>query len=77
MTRSGVPRQADSREKVLQALGQAATTLRVRLGESLATMSKFDKPLSRPPRHPSKLSRPTPKPGEYRARRARPKRFHC
>ena len=37
--------EADSREKVLQALGQAATTLRVRLGESLATMSKFDKPL--------------------------------
>ena len=37
--------EADSREKVLQALGQAATILRVRLGESLATMSKFDKPL--------------------------------
>jgi serine/threonine protein kinase/Flp pilus assembly protein TadD len=37
--------EADSREKVLQALGQAATTLRVRLGESLVTMSKFDKPL--------------------------------
>ena len=37
--------EADSREKVLQALGHAATTLRVRLGESLATMNKFDKPL--------------------------------
>ena len=37
--------EADSREKVLQALGQAATTLRATLGESLATISKFDKPL--------------------------------
>jgi serine/threonine protein kinase/predicted Zn-dependent protease len=37
--------EADSREKVLQALGLATTTLRATLGESLATMSKFDKPL--------------------------------
>jgi len=37
--------EADSREKVLQALGKAATTLRASLGESLATISKFDKPL--------------------------------
>ena len=37
--------EAESREKVLQALGQAATTLRARLGESLATVKKFDKPL--------------------------------
>jgi hypothetical protein len=37
--------EADSREKVLQALGKAATTLRARLGESLATINKFDKPL--------------------------------
>jgi eukaryotic-like serine/threonine-protein kinase len=37
--------EADSREKVLQALGRAATTLRARLGESLVTMNKFDKPL--------------------------------
>ena len=37
--------EADSREKVLQALGKAATKLRARLGESLATISKFDKPL--------------------------------
>jgi eukaryotic-like serine/threonine-protein kinase len=37
--------EADSREKVLQALGQAATTLRATLGESLATINKFDKPL--------------------------------
>ncbi len=37
--------EADSREKVLQALGTAATTLRARLGESLATINKFDKPL--------------------------------
>ena len=37
--------EADSREKVLQALGQAATTLRAGLGESLASINKFDKPL--------------------------------
>jgi serine/threonine protein kinase len=37
--------EADSREKVLQALGAAATTLRARLGESLATITRFDKPL--------------------------------
>jgi serine/threonine protein kinase/predicted Zn-dependent protease len=37
--------EADNRERVLQALGKAATTLRARLGESLATISKFDKPL--------------------------------
>jgi serine/threonine protein kinase/predicted Zn-dependent protease len=37
--------EADRREKVLQALGTAATTLRASLGESLATINKFDKPL--------------------------------
>ncbi len=37
--------EADSREKVLSALGQAATELRGKLGESLASIQKFDKPL--------------------------------
>ena len=37
--------EADSREKVLAALGQAATELRGKLGESLASIQKFDKPL--------------------------------
>ena len=37
--------EADSREKVMQALGQAATTLRGKLGESLGSVQKFDKPL--------------------------------
>jgi tetratricopeptide (TPR) repeat protein len=37
--------EADSREKVLQALGQAATTMRGKLGESLTSIHKFDKPL--------------------------------
>ena len=37
--------EADSREKVLQALSKAVTALRGRLGESLATINKFDKPL--------------------------------
>jgi len=37
--------EAESREKVLGALGQAATELRGKLGESLASIQKFDKPL--------------------------------
>jgi tetratricopeptide (TPR) repeat protein len=37
--------EAESREKVLQALGQAASTMRGKLGESLASIQKFDKPL--------------------------------
>jgi serine/threonine protein kinase/Tfp pilus assembly protein PilF len=41
----GTGAEADSREKVLAALGQAATELRGKLGESLASIRKFDKPL--------------------------------
>ena len=37
---------AASKEKVLDALGEAATKLRGELGESLATVQKFDVPLS-------------------------------
>jgi tetratricopeptide (TPR) repeat protein len=37
---------AASKEKVLDALGQAASKLRVELGESLANIRKFDVPLS-------------------------------
>jgi serine/threonine protein kinase/Flp pilus assembly protein TadD len=37
--------EADSRERVLATLGQAATELRGKLGESLASIQKFDKPL--------------------------------
>ena len=37
--------EAAGREQVLAALGQAATTMRGKLGESLATLQKFDKPL--------------------------------
>jgi DNA-binding winged helix-turn-helix (wHTH) protein/tetratricopeptide (TPR) repeat protein len=36
--------EADSRERVLKALGKATTALRTRLGESLATIQKFDTP---------------------------------
>jgi len=36
---------AESKKKVLDALGQAATKLRSELGESLATVQKFDVPL--------------------------------
>jgi len=38
-------READSKEHVLRELGQAASALRTRLGESLASMQKFDKPI--------------------------------
>jgi len=37
---------AASKEKVLEALGEAASKLRGELGESLATLQKFDVPLS-------------------------------
>jgi len=36
---------ADNKEHVLQALGQAATKLRKKLGESLSSVEKFDAPL--------------------------------
>jgi tetratricopeptide (TPR) repeat protein len=37
-------KQAGSREQVLQVLGQAAGALREKLGESLASIQKFDRP---------------------------------
>jgi tetratricopeptide (TPR) repeat protein len=37
--------EADSREKVLKALGQAATKMRESLGESLLTIQKYDAPV--------------------------------
>ncbi len=37
--------EAESREKILQTLGDAAAVLRGKLGESLASVQKFDKPL--------------------------------
>ena len=37
--------QTDSKEKVLQALGEAATGLREKLGESLSSIDMFDAPL--------------------------------
>ena len=36
---------ADSKEQVLAALGKAASSLRAKLGESLSSIQKFDKPL--------------------------------
>jgi serine/threonine protein kinase/tetratricopeptide (TPR) repeat protein len=38
--------QAASKEQVLNALGSATSKLRAKLGESLASVQKFDKPLS-------------------------------
>jgi eukaryotic-like serine/threonine-protein kinase len=37
---------AANRDKVLQALGQAATELRGRLGESLSSIQKYDRPIA-------------------------------
>jgi tetratricopeptide (TPR) repeat protein len=37
--------QTSSKEKVLQSLGQMASSMRTRLGESLATLSRFDVPI--------------------------------
>ena len=37
--------EAESKEGVLKALGKAATSLRGKLGESLSSIQKFDKPL--------------------------------
>jgi tetratricopeptide (TPR) repeat protein/predicted Ser/Thr protein kinase len=39
--------EAESRESVLRAVGRAASTLRARLGESLATLASFDVPIER------------------------------
>jgi len=40
-----VAAEAENREKILQTLGRAAATLRGKLGESLASVQRFDKPL--------------------------------
>lgn len=40
-------REAGSKETVLTELGRAATSLRARLGESLASIEKFDAPIER------------------------------
>ena len=37
--------EADSKEHVLQALGQSASSLRAKLGESLSSIQKFDTPV--------------------------------
>jgi serine/threonine protein kinase/tetratricopeptide (TPR) repeat protein len=37
--------EADSKEKVIEVLGRAASDLRGKLGESLASIQKFDRPL--------------------------------
>jgi Flp pilus assembly protein TadD len=40
-------READSKERVLTELGQAASSFRARLGESLASIQKFDAPIEK------------------------------
>jgi DNA-binding winged helix-turn-helix (wHTH) protein/tetratricopeptide (TPR) repeat protein len=37
--------EVDSRERVLKAVGESATKIREKLGESLATIQRFDKPV--------------------------------
>jgi eukaryotic-like serine/threonine-protein kinase len=41
----GVQAEADSREHVLKAVGEATASMREKLGESLSSVQKFDKPL--------------------------------
>src|SRR5262249_53158486 len=40
-------REAASKERVLTELGQAASNIRARLGESLASLQKFDVPIEK------------------------------
>lgn len=42
---AGIAVEADSREHVLRTLGEAVTKLRGKLGESLASIQRFDRPL--------------------------------
>jgi len=44
-TLAEVQQQATSKEQVLDSLGKAASALRAKLGESLSSVQKFDKPL--------------------------------
>src|SRR5437867_12518210 len=50
--------EAESKEQVLKKLGKAATKLREKMGESLASIQKFDAPISKLPHHRSTRSRP-------------------
>jgi len=50
---------ANDKDHVLTALGRAATSLRKKLGESLATVQKYDVPLEDVTTHPSTPWRPT------------------
>ena len=68
---------AASKEKVLDALGEAASKLRGELGESLATVQKFDSPLEQAPEkatsavQPALASVKVPRPARPRVRRVR------
>jgi tetratricopeptide (TPR) repeat protein len=44
-TLASTQQEADSREGVLRALGKAASEIRTRLGESLASLQRFDAPI--------------------------------
>ena len=64
------------KEKVLNALGEAASKLRLELGESLATVQKFDGPLEPAPEKATSAAQPAlasvkvPRPERPRVRRA-------
>ena len=66
---------AASKEKVLDALGEAASALRGELGESLATLQKFDGPLEQAPEKATSAVQPAlafvkaPRPARPRVRR--------
>jgi eukaryotic-like serine/threonine-protein kinase len=50
---------ASGKEQVLKALGEAATKMRVKLGESLASVQKYDAPAENVTRHRLRRCRPT------------------
>jgi hypothetical protein len=66
--------EGESREKILRALGEAATKLRSRLGESLATIQKYDTPVEEQPRR-SMLFKPIARVSRLETQRARVVQF--
>ncbi len=52
--------QAEGREQVLNAISKAATGIRAKLGESLSSIQKLDRPLEQSRHPPLKRSKPTP-----------------
>ena len=65
---------ADGKEQVLAALGKAAAKLREKLGESLASVTKYNQPWQKRQPHLSKLCSSTARREEYSESRGTPRR---